>query len=316
MISKYKKIYLGIGIILIVSSVVLSFTIPPAISPEFKGSSLFTINAENVLFEDIQNIASGYENLTVKEVSYGYQFETSALNDDEYLSLQDYLKSNIGEYTIVSFESFSPSISQELVRKSIIALILASIIIILYIAYTFSGVSRPLASWKYGFVATIALFHDVVVPIGIFAIISQFTTASIDTLFVTALLATLGYSVNDTIVIFDRIRERLSEGKKETFEKTVDLGVRQSVRRSIYTSLSTLIPLIMLSILVPVTQWFALALSIGVIAGTFSSLFFATSILLLWNKLLPQKDGDKNNESEVSRAEQELRDSLKGDYTI
>ena len=180
----------------------------------------------------------------------------------------------------------------------------------------FKGVSRPIASWKYGVVSIAALLHDVAAPLGIFALLAPFTSASVDALFVTALLATLGYSINDTIVIFDRIRDRLKTnmGKKhkENFGTVVDYGVRSSVRRSLYTSVSTVIPLALLIVLVPVTQWFGVALFVGVAAGTYSSLFFAPSLLLLWHRHFPQKEDGNRTKTDTEKAEDTLKDILQG----
>ena len=111
---------------------------------------------------------------------------------------------------MLAYESFSPSISQELVRKALIALVAAMVLIILYISFVFKRVSRPVASWKYGLVAIVALVHDAIIPIGLFALLALFTSAAVDALFVTALLATLGYSINDTIVVFDRVQRAIT----------------------------------------------------------------------------------------------------------
>ena len=133
----------------------------------------------------------------------------------------------------------------------------------------------------------------------------------------TALLATLGYSINDTIVVFDRMRDRLrmnrEKNKKELFPDTVDYGVRSSLRRSLYTSVSTVTPLVLLFIFVSATQWFSIALFAGVVAGTYSSLFFAPSLLLLWHHYFPQKERKEKKLSETEAAEKMLRSSFQNE---
>ena len=200
----------------------------------------------------------GFET-AVKQVSEKeYTISTRSLSNEEYTILKHTITNAVGEYEIKEYQSFSSSISTELLYKAIIALIVAIIVIILYISFVFRKSSRPIASWKYGMAATLALIHDTIIPLGLFAILAPFTTATVDTLFVTALLATLGYSINDTIVVFDRMRDRLQvnreKNRKEDFNETIDYGVKNSLRRSVYTSVSTVTPLVLLFIFVSANQ--------------------------------------------------------------
>lgn len=183
------------------------------------------------------------------------------------------------------FDSVGPSIGQELKRKSIYAIGLVLVAIVFYIAWVFRKVSKPVASWKYGLTAIIALFHDVLITVGIFVILGKLFNMEINTPFVAAILTVLGYSVNDTIVVFDRIRENLPKSN-EDFEGTINTSVNQTITRSINTSLTTL--LVLLSILFfggGSVRDFILALSIGVFIGTYSSIFLASPILVVWEKL-------------------------------
>ena len=305
MINNHYKKYICISALLMALSIAFVFVLGLRIAPEFSGTSQFEVSySEPVTF-------TGFD---VEKTSNGYLLRTKALNDEEYLKAIDTLESLGKGFTIRSYESVSPAISQELVRKSLVALVLASIIIILFISFVFRNVSRPISSWKYGVVAIVALVHDALIPLGVFAFLGIWFNATIDVLFVTAILAVLGYSVNDTIVIFDRIRERLSlnnkNNKTEAFEDTVDFGTLQSVRRSVYTSLSTALPLITLFILVPVTRFFGVALFVGVLAGTFSSLFFAPSMLVAWNRLFREENIEKDK-SDTEKAEEELFSRLR-----
>lgn len=183
------------------------------------------------------------------------------------------------------FDSVGPSIGQELKDKSVSAMILVLIAIALYIAWVFRKVSKPVASWKYGITAIIALFHDVVITIGVFSILGEFYNVEVNSAFVAAILTVLGYSVNDTIVVFDRLRENLPKSD-DTFEETVNTSVNQTMARSINSSLTTL--LVLLAILFfggASIHSFVLALSIGIFVGTYSSVFLASPILVIWEKI-------------------------------
>jgi len=183
------------------------------------------------------------------------------------------------------FESIGPAIGQELKKKSIYAIIGVVVCIILYIAYAFRKVSKPVASWKYGLTAIIALVHDILIVVGIFVVLGHFLNYEINTPFVAALLTILGYSVNDTIVIFDRIRENLPRSE-ENFEDTINTSVNQTITRSINTSLTTLLVLLAIYFFGGVTiKSFILALMIGVVSGTYSSIFIASPVLVVWQRL-------------------------------
>lgn len=183
------------------------------------------------------------------------------------------------------YDSVGPVIGQELKTKSLQAVIIVLIAIILFIAWAFQKVSKPVESWKYGLTAIAALFHDVLIVLGIFAFLGEFYNVEINTPFVAAILTVLGYSVNDTIVVFDRIRENLPK-TDDSFEDTVNKSVNQTVRRSINTSLTTF--LVLISIVIwggDTIRGFVLALTIGVIIGTYSSIFLASPLLVIWSKI-------------------------------
>ena len=312
-----------IGVLLIVVSVVSALVIKPNVAPEFGGSAELKISFSEVhTYQDVSAALEGseYEVAVERDSEREYILTMRSLSADEYTVLRDTIAREVGEYEVREYQSFSPSISAELLYKAVIALVIAVIIIVLYISWVFRKSSRPVASWKYGIAATAALVHDTIIPLGLFSIIAPFTDAAVDTLFVTALLATLGYSINDTIVVFDRMRDRLQTNKnkniKEEFAETVNYGVRYSLRRSIYTSVSTVTPLVLLFIFVEATRWFSIALFAGVIAGTYSSLFFAPSFLLLWQHFFPQKEKRESHLSETEVAEKMLRDTVYGDDVL
>jgi preprotein translocase subunit SecF len=187
------------------------------------------------------------------------------------------------------FTSVGPILGAELLQKAWIALSLVTVCIILFIAFAFRRVSKPVASWKYGVVAIVTLLHDILIPAGVFALLGHITGAEVDSLFIVALLTILGISINDTIVVFDRIRENLAlneaHHKREDFDEVVGRSIMQTLARSINTSLTVVIVLFSLYFLGPVaTQDFALTLIVGMIAGTYSSIFLAAPLLVAWEK--------------------------------
>lgn len=208
------------------------------------------------------------------------------ISNDEHLALLKHLGGELGQIKELQFTTIGPTVGESLKKRSFLALGLASIAIVLYIAFVFRKVPRKLSPWRFGVIAVITLLHDVFITVGIFVIISHTTSFEFDTLFITALLTILGYSVNDTIVIFDRIRGNLEDqGRKESFAEVADRSLSDSITRSINTSVSTLIMLCSLFILGSESiRWFVLTLMVGTIIGTYSSLFLATPLLVFWKK--------------------------------
>ena len=218
----------------------------------------------------------------------GYILRQRDLGNDERNTFLQAL-GNLGPVQEEQFESIGPSIGAELLNKAWIAIVLITISIILFIAFAFRGVSKPVSSWKYGIVAIATLLHDILVPVGLFALLGHVVGAEVDSLFIVALLTILGISINDTIVVFDRIREnlRLNEEhrKREEFSDVVSKSITQTITRSINTSVTVVIVLVALYVLGPVaTKNFALTLIVGMLVGTYSSIFLASPLLVVWEK--------------------------------
>lgn len=215
----------------------------------------------------------------------GYVIRTLALSNDQKNALEQALgvpaTAHEDEFTTVS-----PSIGAEILDKGLLALAIIGFCIVLFIAFAFRGVSKQVASWKYGVVAIITLLFDVLVPVGVFAALGHFLGAEVDSLFIVALLTILGISINDKIVVFDRIRENLQHAaSREHFDEVVGRSIRQTLARSINTSLTVVIMLLALYFLGPsTTQDFALTLAVGMIVGTYSSIFFASPLLVVWER--------------------------------
>jgi preprotein translocase subunit SecF len=217
-----------------------------------------------------------------------YLLRTKALSNDERNNVLAVMQ-GLGSAREDQFTTVGPSIGSELLQKAWIAITLVVLCTILFIAFAFRGVSKPVASWKYGVVAIATLLHDILVPAGLFAALGHFAGAEVDSLFIVALLTILGISINDTIVIFDRIRENLKrnedKGKREEFETTVSNSISQTLTRSINTSVTVIIMLVALYFLGPeATKAFSLTLIVGMVAGTYSSIFLASPLLVVWQR--------------------------------
>lgn len=191
-----------------------------------------------------------------------------------------------GTVTEKRFDSIGPVIGRELKSRALWALGVALFFIVSYIAWAFRKVSRPVASWKYGLAAVLALAHDAIIVIGVFSVLGHYFGIEVDGLFVSALLTIIGFDVHDTIVVFDRIRENLFRGASSNFEETVNKSVNDTIMRSINTSFTVLLVLSMLFLFGGESiRYFSLALIIGIIMGTYSSIFVASPIVVDWHRL-------------------------------
>jgi preprotein translocase subunit SecF len=189
-----------------------------------------------------------------------------------------------------NYETVGPTIGKETKINAIKAVVIASIAITLYIAFAFRKVSQPVASWKYGVSAIIALLHDVIIVIGAFSIFGVLFNVEVDALFITALLTVMGFSVHDTIVVFDRIRENLRKNYNQSFEVIVNNSLLETINRSVNTSLTVVIVLFSLLLFGGESiRWFVVALLIGIVSGTYSSIFNASPLLIVWYELERKK---------------------------
>ncbi|MDQ3245021.1 MAG: protein translocase subunit SecF [bacterium] len=293
-IIKYKKIFIGLSIVLVVLSIVSLFTFGLKVGIDFKGGAILEVVYDNE--RPIQeNISPAVETLGLGNVliqptgDKGYIVKTRDLTDVEHASLLKVLSID-GANTLkeVNFNSIGPSVGRELTRKAIVAIVLVSLAIICFIAFAFRKVGRQISSWKYGLIAIVTLLHDVLIPVGIFVVLSHYFGAEVDILFVVAILTILGLSVSDTIVIFDRIRENLSHqnnNKTVDFPQIVGNSLSQSFVRSIATSMTIILVLLALVFFGPVsTKYFALMLIAGMFFGTYSSIFLASPLLVVWEE--------------------------------
>jgi len=297
-IIKNKKIFFIISTVLVVASIISISFFGLKAGIDFKGGALTEVVYDQTR-PDQGELQKSLENLGFGSVllqptgELGYIVKSRDLTDEEHnLLLETLSNNNVNALQEFNFNSIGPSVGQELTRKAIVAIILVSIAIILFIAYAFRKVSKPVSSWRYGFIAIVTLLHDVLIPVGIFAALSHYFGAEVDTLFVVAILTILGLSVSDTIVVFDRIRENLSKEVKvdsSNFSSIVGNSLTQSFARSINTSLTLIVVLIALVFFGPVSiKYFALMLTAGMFFGTYSSIFLS-STLLVWIEEMQSK---------------------------
>lgn len=215
----------------------------------------------------------------------GIMIRSGVSDPIENRKYEEALKSKLGEFTELRYESIGPVVGEQLTRQALYQLVLISVGIILYIAYAFRKVTRPVSSWQFGVAAVVALLHDLIIVLGVFAILGKYANVEIDSMFVTALLTVLGFSVHDTIIVFDRIRENLRIYAGQSMEFVVNHSVSQTITRSLNTSLTVLLVLLALLLFGGDTiRFFVLALFIGIVAGTYSSIFVASPILSYWQK--------------------------------
>lgn len=215
----------------------------------------------------------------------GLIIKTENLEKNTHDKIITDLKSKIGDLEEKRFDTFGPVVGQELKQRSFYQLALVSLGIILYIAYAFRRIQKPVTSWQFGLAAIIALLHDLLVVLGVFSLLGHFKGVEVDTLFVTAVLTVLGFSIHDTIVVFDRIRENFKIYASESIEFIINHSISQTLVRSLNTSLTVLFVLLALLLFGGESiKYFVLALFIGIITGTYSSIFVASPILVLFQK--------------------------------
>lgn len=287
--TKYSKIYYIFSGFLIVASVASLIVFGLKFGIEFTGGSSTEVNftEQRPSNEDIVASLSEFnlgEIIVQPTGDRGAMLKFKGIDEAEHQKVLSKLQS-LAPAQEKSFQYIGPSIGQSLKNKTEIAIVLALLAITAYIAFAFRKVSRPVVSWKYGVTSLIALFHDIVIPLGVFSILGHFFNVEITTPIIAALLTILGFSVHDTIVIFDRIRENILRRGIVSFSETVDWSLSQTVGRSVSTVFTVLLVMFSLFFFGGQTlKYFSLALIIGVTSGAYSSIFIAGPLLVTWQK--------------------------------
>ncbi|RJQ36108.1 protein translocase subunit SecF [Candidatus Microgenomates bacterium] len=222
-----------------------------------------------------------------------YIVRTIPLDQQNHEKVNSALSKDIPGIKEVEFETIGPTIGNETTTNAVKGVLLACVLIVIYIAWAFRKVPKPASSLRFGICAIVALVHDILLVVGFFSILGHFFKVEVDSLFVTALLTVLGFSVHDTIVVFDRIRENLRRMAGTPFEKIVNDSILQTLGRSLNTSLTVLLVLFTLLLFGGESiKWFVVALLIGVASGTYSSIFNAAPLLDVWEEWSRKKSNN------------------------
>ncbi|MEI6529487.1 MAG: protein translocase subunit SecF [Candidatus Falkowbacteria bacterium] len=297
-IIQKRRIFLSLSSMAVVASILALIFWGLNFGIDFTGGSLMEVEFKNYqpTMTEIQdslkdvNLHSLIIQPTENSTILRFQENTEDVHQAVLKKLQELVKNKPeAGFKELQFDSVGASIGQELKSKSFNATAIVFIMIILYITWAFSKVSKPVASWKYGVAAIIALIHDILFILGVFSVLGHFYGVEVNTPFIAAVLSVLGYSVSDTIIVFDRIRENLPKSH-EDFENTINRSVNQTLTRSINTSFSAILALSAILFFGGSTiKDFALALVIGIFIGTYSSIFIASPVLVVWEKLSHRK---------------------------
>ncbi len=299
-IIKHRRIYYLISVFLLVPGLIslIFFGLLPAI--DFTGGSEIEVkisNQKKISTQEITNIVvkQGFNvqnvNLIEKDT---FSIRTEVVSENEKQKIVSNLQKSYPKLTEKSFETVGATIGKETELNALKAVGIASVVILVYIAFVFRKVSKPVASWKFGVCAIIALLHDVLLVLGVFSLLGLFFQVEVDSLFITALLTVMGFSVHDTIVVFDRIRENLKNHSDLPFEKLVNNSILETINRSLNTSVTVVLVLFALLLFGgESTRWFVVALLLGVLSGTFSSIFNASPLLVSWNEFDQKRNKKK-----------------------
>lgn len=297
-IIKYSKWYIILSLVVLVPGIISLATYGLNLAIDFTGGSVIEYKlaqpAERVIVET--EIKSAYEGKGFKVESVGIDAQnvtvrTKQMESAQADELKNGLEAKFAGIAQESFETIGPSVGQETTKNSFVALGAASLGILLYIAFAFRNVPKPYSGFRFGACAIIAMLHDAFVVLGIFSILGHFLKVEIDALFITAVLTVIGFSVHDTIVVFDRIRENLKKLPQSwKFADVVNYSLVETLNRSLATSLTVIFTLLALFLLGGVSiKYFVLALLVGIISGTYSSIFNAAPILVYWEKWISRK---------------------------
>ncbi|MEK9155959.1 MAG: protein translocase subunit SecF [Patescibacteria group bacterium] len=291
------KIWFIVSALGILLSLAAILTLGLRVGIDYRGGTVIELESNNTArLAGISDVLKerGYNNPQIKE-SGGNKviLRLPHLSNEEHTSLSAALTEKIPDLREVRYDTVGPTIGRDLTNRSIIAVVLASLGIIFYIAYAFRKLPRPLSSWIFGLSAIVALIHDLLITTGIVAILGYFFHwMEVDALFITALLTIMGFSVHDTIVVYDRLRENFLKNPHRAIGLSAEESVNQTLVRSINTSLTVILVLLTLIILGSESiRHFTLTLAVGVFIGTYSSVFVASPLVVIWHKrkAMPQK---------------------------
>lgn len=292
-----KKIYVimfGVSTALTLAAILLLAAYGLRLGVDFRGGSVMEVSFANGR-PAVEAVRAALARLEIEQMEFsvtpagetGVIVRAGELSEVQHQQVLSGLARAFPEAGVTEqkFDSVGPVVGKELKSKSITAILVVLVAIVVYIAIVFRGMGRVLSPWVMGLAAIIALLHDVLIPLGVFAFLGHAQGIEVTAVFVAAVLTILGYSISDTVVVFDRVRENvLRGGAQRPFGEVVHLSIRQTLVRSINTSATTLLSLVAIYLFGGESvRYFALALILGVAAGTYSSIFIASPILVWWS---------------------------------
>ncbi len=294
-IIKYKYIYLIISALILIPGAVFLVTKGLNLSIDFTGGSLFRYEFTNEVSRE--EIKHEFENLGIKvetisqESQKRYSIRTKPVETEINNDLKEVLDTKFNGAVQLSFETVGPAIGKETTNKAFVALFWASLGILFYIAFAFRNIPKPYSGLRFGISAIVSMLHDALMVTGIFSILGHYSNMEVDSLFITAVLTVLGFSVHDTIVVFDRIRENLNKMPRNLpFSEIVNYSIVETLGRSVATSLTVMFTLFSLYMLGGSSiKAFVLTMLIGIISGTYSSIFTAAPVLVIWEEYIEKK---------------------------
>jgi preprotein translocase subunit SecF len=288
--------YFAFSLILIVPGVISLLLWGLNLSIDFTGGTELTLTyPQKVAEKTVSQVQTALaqekiEVVTLQASKNQVMVRTKPMNEKQDAGLLKDLQKSTGKVKQDQFETIGPVIGNEITVNAFNSIVIASLLIVLYIAWAFRGVRKPVSSWRFGVCAIIALLHDALVVLGIFSLLGHFFHVEVDSLFVTAVLTVIGFSVHDTIVVFDRIRENLRRNLTAPFAQVVNDSILQTFVRSLNTSLTAILVLFTLLIFGGESiRWFVVAMLIGIASGTYSSIFNASQLLVVWQEWVERR---------------------------
>lgn len=286
-----KYLYFIISLVVIVPGIISLLLWGLRLSIDFTGGSRMEYKVESgklkVERSELEKTIQS-QNIVVNSVQQSedsFIIRTKPLDQNVHEKVKTALEKKYSGAKEVSFQTIGPTIGNETTVNAIKAIVLSAVLIVLYIAWSFRQVPKPAASFRFGICAIAALIHDVLVVVGVFSLLGHFLGVEVDSLFVTALLTIIGFSVHDTIVVFDRIRENLRRMPFQAFATVVNDSILQTFARSLNTSLTVILVLFTLLLFGGESiRWFVVALLVGIASGTYSSIFNAAPLLVVWHE--------------------------------
>lgn len=294
-LMKYKKAFLIFSVVVLIPGIVSLFVWGLKLSIDFSGGSTLNFKmTEEINTEELNTVVSE-ASVEVEQILKGqeneYTVRAKPIETEQIENIKAKVSEKFNGAALLSFETVGPLIGRETTANAVKSLTWATIGILIYIAYAFRNIPKPYSSFRFGIAAILAMLHDAFIVLGIFSILGHFYGTEIDSLFITAMLTIIGFSVHDTIVVFDRLRENLSKlPNTMSFHEVVNYSVVETLNRSLATSFTVIMTLTSLFLLGGESiKTFVLAMLIGIISGTYSSIFTASPILVLWEEYIAKR---------------------------